>query len=195
MAYTMAFEKAIDHAMLYEVGGFWKLTPDVEAGLISTPEQRKACGYTNDPDDHGGETKFGVAKSANTDLNITTLDWEAAKRVYYKRYWLQGDCQEMPARLAALHFDGCVNHGVGREAKFLQKAVGAVADGDIGPATLALVNSQDEITLCNKVCAQREAFYRSIVANNPSQAKYLNGWLRRVHEMQVFVTNPASKFE
>ena len=195
MAYTIAFEKAIDHAMLYEVGGFWQLTPDVEAGLIDTPEQRKACGYTNDPDDHGGETKYGVAKSANTDLNITTLDWEAAKRVYYKRYWLQGDCQDMPSRLAALHFDGCVNHGVGREAKFLQKAVGAVADGDIGPATLALVNAQDEITLCNKVCAQREAFYRSIVANNPSQAKYLNGWLRRVHEMQVFVTSPTNLFE
>ena len=195
MAYTVAFEKAIDHAMLYEVGGFWKLTPDVEAGLIDTPEQRKACGYTNDPDDHGGETKYGVAKSANTDLNITTLDWEAAKRVYYKRYWLQGDCQDMPPRLAALHFDGCVNHGVGRQAKFLQKAVGAVADGDIGPATLALVNSQDEITLCNKVCAQREAFYRSIVANNPSQAKYLNGWLRRVHEMQAFVTSATNVFE
>jgi lysozyme family protein len=195
MTYTIAFEKAIDHAMLYEVGGFWKLTPDVEAGLIDTPEQRKACGYTNDPDDHGGETKYGVAKSANTDLNITTLDWEAAKRVYYKRYWLQGDCQDMPSRLAALHFDGCVNHGVGREAKFLQKAVGAVADGDIGPATLALVKAQDEITLCNKVCAQREAFYRSIVANNPSQAKYLNGWLRRVHEMQVFVTSPTNLFE
>jgi lysozyme family protein len=195
MAYTVAFEKAIDHAMLYEVGGFWKLTPDVEAGLIDTPEQRKACGYTNDPDDHGGETKYGVAKSANTDLNITTLDWEAAKRVYYKRYWLQGDCQDMPPRLAALHFDGCVNHGVGRQAKFLQKAVGAVADGDIGPATLALVNAQDEITLCNKVCAQREAFYRSIVANNPSQAKYLNGWLRRVHEMQAFVTSATNVFE
>ena len=61
--------------------------------------------------------------------------------------------------------------------------------------TLALVNAQDEITLCNKVCAQREAFYRSIVANNPSQAKYLNGWLRRVHEMQVFVTSPTNLFE
>jgi lysozyme family protein len=194
MSYTLAYEKALDHAMLYEIGGFFVLTDDVRAGLIDTKEHRKACGYVNDPDDKGGETKYGIAKNANVDLNITTLDWEGAKRVYYKRYWLPGDCQNMPSRLAVLHFDGCVNHGVGRQAKFLQRAVGADADGDIGPATLALVAAQDEIEICNSVCEQRENFYKSIVANNPSQAKFLNGWLRRIREMQAFVTDPATKF-
>ncbi len=194
MTYTAAFEAAIDHAMLYEVGGFWKLTPEVQAGLIDTDAQKKACGYTNDPDDHGGETKYGIAKTANPDLDITTLDWEGAKRIYYKRYWLQGDCQHLPPRVAVLHFDGCVNHGTGREAIFLQRAVGAVADGDIGPATLKLAQDQDEIAVCNKICAQREAYYRAIVANNPSQAKYINGWLRRVHEMQAFTTDVNRPF-
>ena len=195
MDYTTAFEKAMEHVMLYEIGGFFTLTADVIAGNIETDAQKKACGYVNDPTDHGGETKYGTAKTANPDLDITNLDWEGAKRVYYKRYWLQGDCQMLSPRLAVLHFDGCVNHGVGKEAKFLQCAVGAVADGDIGPATIALVNSIDAITICNKLCTQREAFYRAIVANNPSQAKYLYGWLRRVHEMQVFVTDLNNKFE
>ncbi len=195
MTYTLAFEKALEHAMLYEIGGFFKLTPEVEAGLIKTKEQRRACGYVNDPDDRGGETKYGIAKTANPDLDITNLDWEGAKRVYYKRYWLPGDCQDMPSRLAALHFDGCVNHGLGKAAKFIQQAVGAVADGDIGPATLRLVNAQDEITVCNKVCVQRETFYHNIVANNASQAKYLNGWLRRIREMQSFVTDSNNMFE
>ena len=195
MAYTIAFEKAIDHVMLYEIGGFFKLTPTVEQGLIDTFENCKACGYTNDPDDRGGETKFGIAKSANPDLDITNLDWEAAMQVYYKRYWLGGNCQDLPPRLAALHFDGCVNHGIGKQAKFLQESVGAIADGDIGPATLALVRAMDEIDVCNKVCMQRETFYRNIVANNGSQAKYLNGWLRRVHEMQAFVADSNNIFE
>ncbi len=194
MSYEVAYEKAIAHAMLYEIGGFFVLTDDVRAGLITTPEQRRACGYTNDPTDHGGETKYGIAKTANADLNIADLDWEAAKRVYYKRYWIAGDCNSMPGRLAALHFDGCINHGIGREAKFLQTAVGAVVDGDIGPATIALIATFDEITLCNKICVLRENFYRNIVANNPSQAKYINGWLRRIHEMQAFVTNPTAIF-
>ena len=195
MTYELAFEKAVDHAMLYEVGSFWQLTPEVEAGLIDTPAQRRACGYTNDPTDNGGETKFGVSKSANPDLDIANLDWEGAKRVYYKRYWLSGDCQLMPSRLAALHFDGCVNHGVGREAKFLQSSVGAIADGDIGPATISKVQQLDELVICKDVCSKRESYYQGIVASNPSQGKYINGWLRRVHEMQAFVTDQNNVFE
>jgi lysozyme family protein len=193
--YTKAFEDAINHAMLYEVGGHWNLeTPGVREGRISTAEQRKACGYVNDPLDRGGETKYGVAKNANPDLNITTLDWEAAKRVYFKRYWLAGDCQDMPGRVAVLHFDGCVNHGVGRAAKFMQRAAGVEADGDIGPASLKAINAKDQIALCNLVCDQRAAFYNNIVANNPPQVKYLKGWMRRINEMRAYVTDPARTF-
>lgn len=180
--------------MLYEIGGFWKLTPEVIQGLITTDGQKRAVGYTNDPTDRGGETKYGIAKNANTDLNIATLDWEGAKRVYTKRYWLQGDCQNMSARVAVLHFDGCVNHGVGKAAIFLQTAVGATADGDIGPATIAALNSKNDIDVCNGICDRREEFYRNIVANNPSQGKYINGWLRRIQEMRAFTTNPATVF-
>jgi lysozyme family protein len=194
--YTAAYEAALDHAMLYEVGGFWNLeTPGVREGLIKTAAQRRAVGYVNDPLDRGGETKYGVAKNANMDLNITELDWDATKRVYFKRYWLAGDCQHLPSRLAVLHFDGCVNHGVGRAAKFLQRAVNATADGDIGPATLRAVASKNEMETCASICDQREAFYRTIVRNNPSQGRFLNGWLRRINEMRAFVLNPEKTFD
>ncbi len=190
-----AFEYAVDHAMLYEVGGFWKLTPEVEAGLIETREQRRAVGYVNDPDDAGGETKFGVAKNANLDLNITELTWEQAKSVYYNRYWVKGACDRLPPRVAVLHFDGCVNHGTGRASKFLQRAVGAVEDGVIGNKTAQAVADLDEIDVCNFICDQREQFYRDIVANKPTQAKYLNGWMRRIQEMRDFTTDPDNSFQ
>jgi lysozyme family protein len=192
--YSAAFEAAVDHAMLYEVGGFWKLTPEVEAGLIKTREQKKAVGYVNDPLDAGGETKYGVAKNGNPDLDITNLDWAGAKEVYYRRYWLAGDCDKLSPRLAVLHFDGCVNHGVGRASKFLQRALGVDADGQIGPATLAAANSADQISVCEKVCDQREAFYREIVARKPDQARFLNGWLRRINEMRAYTTDPYRDF-
>jgi len=195
MEYTTAFNKAVNHAMLYEVGGFWRLTPDVEAGLINTQDQRKACGYVNDPQDRGGETKFGVAKNANPDLDIVNLTWEEAKAVYYTRYWVKAHCQELPSRLAVLHFDGAVNSGCGRAAKFLQRAVGAVADGAIGPATIALVQQKDEIEMCHEVCDYRMRFYEEIVANDPTQSKYLKGWLRRIQEMRDFTTTPSHDFE
>jgi lysozyme family protein len=192
--YSQAFERAIDHAMLYEVGGFWRLTPEVEAGLIDTKAQRKAVGYVNDPDDRGGETKYGVAKNANMDLDITNLDWEGAKSVYFRRYWLNGSCDKLPGRIGVLHFDGCVNHGVGRANKFLQRALGVGVDGVIGPMTAGRAHEGDEIQICHDICDQREQFYRSIVSNNPSQGKFLNGWLRRINEMRTFTTDPNRPF-
>lgn len=189
-----SFEHAVNHAMLYEVGSFWEVTPEVEAGLCDTKAQKRAVGYVNDPVDPGGETKFGVAKNANPDLDIYLLDWNGAKRVYYKRYWLAGDCEEMPSRLAILHFDGCVNHGIGRASKFLQQALGVRVDGDIGPKTLEAIESMDEIELCNAVCDLRVDFYNAIVANKPSQSKFLKGWLRRISEVRDYVTDPNVEF-
>lgn len=194
--YTNAFEKAIDHTMFYEVGGFWNVDhPAVSPGLIDTAANRKAVGYVNDPLDNGGETKFGVAKNANTDLNITTLTWDQAKAVYYVRYWLAGKCEQMPARLAALHFDGCVNHGIKRANMFVQRALGLAADGVIGPLTLAKVRVTPTISLCNNIADQRDLFYRQIVTNNPTQGRYLSGWLRRIAEVRTFVTNQSQNFD
>ena len=192
--YTVAFEKAVDHVMLYEVGGFWKLIPAVEAGLCSTPAQKKAVGYTNDPHDNGGETKFGIAANANPDLNIKTLTWEGAKSVYYRRYWINGSCDKLPGRVAVLHFDGCVNHGVGRANKYLQRAAGTGEDGVIGSVTLGKISAADPIKVCNDICDFRTQFYKNIVLNNPSQGRYLGGWLRRIDEMRAFTTNPAVTF-
>jgi|AntAceMinimDraft_11_1070367.scaffolds.fasta_scaffold12013_4 lysozyme family protein len=192
--FTKAFDEAVNHAMLYEVGGHWKLTPEVEAGLIETKSQKKAVGYVDDPFDNGGETKFGVAKNANTDLDITALTWSQAKEVYFRRYWLNGSCDKLPARIAVLHFDGCVNHGVGRANKFLQIALDVGVDGVIGPITAAKAHKLNDIDVCNKICDQREAFYKRIVANNPNQGRFLNGWLRRINEMRSFTADPSQSF-
>jgi lysozyme family protein len=185
--------------MMYEVGGFWKLdVPGVREGLIETAAQRKAVGYTNDPTDRGGETKFGIAKSGNPDLNITTLDWDAAVRRYFRSYWQFVHCDELDDmglhRLAALHFDSAMNHGVGRAPILLQRAVGVGEDGDIGPATLKAAVSLNEINVCNRLCDIRAQFYKDIVAKKPDQVKYINGWLRRIEEMRAFTTNPAQAF-
>lgn len=194
--YTKAFEAALDHAMLYEVGGFWDIKhPAVERGLVDSAPNRRAVGYVNDPLDTGGETKFGVAKNANPDLNIRTLTWAQAKDVYYKRYWVPAGCAGLPGRIAVLHFDGAVNHGVSRAGIFLQKAVGTTQDGKVGPATQAKAKSLDEYAVCDDILKQREAFYRAIVAAKPNQARFLGGWLRRIHEMRDYVMSRARTFQ
>ena len=194
MSYPSAFESAVLHCMLYEVGSFFKLTPDVRAGLIDTKAQRTAVGYVDDPLDRGGETKFGVAKNANPDLDITNLTWAQAEAVYYDRYWVAGLCDSLDPRVAVLHFDGCVNHGVVKSKKFLQRAVNVTEDGIIGKVTLAALSAMDPIDLCNKICDIRTQYYQDIVTNNPSQSRFLSGWLRRVNEMRAYSTDPSATF-
>lgn len=188
--YTVAFDRAVDHAMKFEVGGFWNL----ETQCTRDGTNKKACGYVNDPVDPGGETKFGIAKNANPDVDVTNLTWEDAKAIYFTRYWLAGSCDKLPTRIAVLHFDGCINHGVSRASKFLQISASVGVDGVIGPQTINAIRAVDSVKACNTICDKREKFYRDIVAAKPSQGKFLNGWLRRINEMRVFTTNPSNNF-
>ena len=169
--------------------------PACKSGSIATRDDRRATGYVNDINDRGGITKFGIAKNANPDLSITTLTYDAAKRVYYKKYWLAGDCADIATfapKLAMLHFDGCVNHGNGRASKMLQEAVGATIDGDIGPKSLEAIKRAcaapgGELAVCEKVAQIRTSFYNAIVAAKPTQKKFLNGWMNRIREVLVMV--------
>ena len=54
-----------------------------------------------------------------------------------------------------------------------------VEDGKIGDKTIAAINAANPIALHQLLCELCKEFYRHIVANNPAQAPYLNGWLKR----------------
>lgn len=176
--------------MLYEVGAFWDPNdPEVIAGYIETREQRRKVGYVNIPQDRGGETKYGVAQKANPRVNVRDLDLEGAMAVYFDKYWLLGKCDRLPYPLTIIHFDGCVNHGPGRAAKFLQSAAGVGVDGVIGEFTLAAIADQDQATIIQNISNERTQFYHDIVARNPSQKMFLNGWLRRINEVTEYTLN------
>ena len=197
MDYSTAFNLALSHAMLYEVGGFWNLTsmPDeVAQGLCDTPERARAVGYTNDPTDPGGETKFGIAKNANPTVDIAALDWAGACAIYFKKYWTAGSCDQLGPHLAFVHFDGCVNNGIGRASMFLQRAVQTAPDGQIGPATLAKVQALDEMQVLSTICDLRSQFYRDLVTAKPNLGIYLAGWLRRVDEVRAYVSDLSVSF-
>lgn len=181
------FEKAFNHAMLYEVGGFWNpKDPDVISGAYVTREQRKKVGYVNIPADRGGETKYGIAQNANTDIVVRNLNLAGAMKVYYERYWLTGYCDKLPYPVTVIHFDGCVNHGVRRACRFLQKAVGVEQDGIIGPATLRAVAAKSRKDIIQDISNYRADFYLAIVRNNPSQKMFINGWMRRINEVTAY---------
>jgi lysozyme family protein len=188
----MNFPDAVAFAMKYEVGPFFnQADPETIAGLIATQAQRHKVGYTNDPHDKGSETKFGVAITANPGVNITTLTWPQAVEIYRAKYWMAGGCHLLNERVAVIHFDGCVNHGVGRASKFLQQIAGVNQDGNVGQVTANALAAMDPLSVCSRIAARREQFYHDIVINDPTQSRFLNGWLARIEDVLATVSKPT----
>jgi len=142
-------------------------------------------GYVNDPDDAGGETKYGIAKRWYPDVDIKNLTKEHAKKIYHKDYWLKGKCDKVPSQLRHIYFDMCVNFGRGGAVKVLQEAANSKnknkieVDGGIGPNTLKAIQN---VSL-DRVRAYRVLRFANIVIQKPKQEKFWLGWFRRAIEV------------
>lgn len=151
-------------------------------------------GYVNDPFDRGGETYKGIARkfhpkwggwgiidehkpiSKRNIFALKALDSEV-KLFYNKNFWqpIKGDLID-EQEVADFVYDWHVNSG--RKAIIIiQRTLGLVDDGVVGTATLGALNSLDGSAT---LISARRKFYSSIVANNPSQRRFLKGWLARV---------------
>jgi lysozyme family protein len=167
-------------------------TADAFAAAL-TEILRHEGGYADHPKDPGGRTMLGVTqrvwedwtgKPAN-EAEMRSLTREKVAPLYRKNYWDAVHGDELPGALALCVFDFAVNAGPSRAARYLQKAVGAAQDGQIGPATLAAV---DAYVTNNGVAAAvrefqqaRRAYYRHL-GTFPTFGK---GWLRRVDEVET----------
>ena len=169
-------------------------------------------GYSNNPHDRGGETNLGITQSTldRAQLEFTGLPSSVkdltraqAEEIYRVFYWEESKADMLPYPLCTLHFDAAVNHGVGGAAKLLQRAINNYAakagldvrvevDGAVGPKTLSALCQCLDVAgnvplICEIYCNEREKYYRSIVENNPSQAKFLRGWMNRLERNRALI--------
>jgi lysozyme family protein len=143
-------------------------------------------GYVDDPQDPGGATNLGITlavlsqwrHTAVTKADVQALGPAEAGAIYRANYWNATRCPDLPSGVDLLVFDAAVNTGCGRSAKFLQGAAGAVADGAIGPATLAAVATVPVGTLIPALASARMAYYHSLSTFNHFGA----GWTARVQK-------------
>jgi lysozyme family protein len=144
-------------------------------------------GYSNDPSDAGGETKYGISKRSYPNLDIKNLSLDGAKLIYYRDFWepqLYRDFESV--EIAEKVFDLAVNVGTNMAHTLLQRALRAVGnpvkeDGILGKVTLAAVNSADAGALLAALRSEAAGYYRSIVTKNASQSRFINGWLKRAY--------------
>ena len=153
-------------------------------------------GYSTDRNDPGNwtggkvgkgtlkGTKYGISAKAYPKLDIKGLSQDDARALYKRDYWdkVQGD--KLPAGLDSVAFDGAINSGPSQSAKWIQRSVGAPADGIIGEQTLKAVDEaarRNEEKLIGNACGQRLAFMKSL----STWKRYGKGWKRRVDEVEA----------
>ena len=78
-------------------------------------------GYVNDPQDPGGETKFGISKRAYPNVDIKNLTRKQAIKIYYDDYWIKTGVVFLPKKLRQIYFDMTINMGRSRATKILQE--------------------------------------------------------------------------
>ncbi|AVH85353.1 hypothetical protein RsoM2USA_425 [Ralstonia phage RsoM2USA] len=180
------FESAFRFTMRYECTPSFDVNdPDVIAGNISTPAAARKCGYVNNPSDKGGVTKYGVAQNSNPHYNVASLNLDSARGIFKQKYWDVGGAAQLPYPLCVVHFDTCVLFGPARAVKFVQQVLGVPDTGRMDAATASAAAAYaDQNDLKNKVIQKRRDYHINRCNENPSQKKFLNGWLSRCNSLQ-----------
>lgn len=137
-------------------------------------------GYSNHPEDPGGETMWGitarVAYANGYHGSMRSLPLATAKRIAKSQYWDTVRADELPDAVRFDVFDGSYNSGPRQAIKWLQRAAGAVDDGIFGSGTLAAVGKLDPDVLCKRYNGHRLKFFTSL----PTWGSFGKGWANRI---------------
>lgn len=140
--------------------------------------------------DSGLGTKYGVSlafyKTIEPDAtkeDIKNLTYQDAYSIYKKYFYEDVNLHLIDNELLRLHmFSHGVNAGMGKAIKMLQKILGVTEDGILGTKTASKANFYPEQgELVQGYANARRVFYEKIVTKNPTQKKFLQGWLNRVN--------------
>lgn len=145
-------------------------------------------GWSDHPKDPGGATMKGVTLLVyrnnfgenKTKEDLRNISDDELGQIYRSGYWDRCKCDDLPSGVDYAVFDSAVNSGPGRGAKWLQTAVGAKADGGIGPNTLAKVKGHEPAKIVDSICDNRLSFLKSL----DNWKTFGRGWQRRVDDLR-----------
>ena len=155
--------------------------------------QKWEGGFVNHPYDRGGPTNKGITlrtwqsmgydKDGDFDIDesdlkmLTKADFVWLLRNYYWNRWRANEILNQSVAELLVDWLWCS----GKPAITTpQRILRVNPDGLVGPITLTAVNRTDPKTLHAAVKHARIRFIRRIITNDPSQACFEKGWLRRI---------------
>lgn len=145
-------------------------------------------GYVDHPRDPGGATNHGITFAVLqkwrgkriTKTDVRNLKQAEAADIYKAWYWDKVYADLWPAGPDYSVFDFGVNAGPNRAIKTLQKTVGVVPDGKVGPITKEAVKKCPPRAFIDTYAKRRLSFYRSL----RTWRTFGRGWARRVEEVR-----------
>lgn len=156
---------------------------------------RSEGGYQCDPADTGNRNAYGVLVGTNWGITPDTytrfynripsaedmagLTQNEAKEIY-RLFYLQPFDGVTDGDLKQELVDFGINCGVPTAIRSLQQAVGAKADGVIGPETLRKLAAAQRDRVDTDLTRLRIERSVDAILAVPAKRKYLTGWLRRI---------------
>lgn len=150
--------------------------------------------YTNNHEDLGGATKFGITIGTLTKWrspkpvaagDVADLQLPESLDIYDQWFWdaMHGEGirdQALATKILSIY----VNTDPRDAILMVQRSVNAIGgalelDGTIGPLTLNAINAADPRALVDQIIKAQAAFYRQFGATHPEQAGEVPGLLVR----------------
>jgi lysozyme family protein len=149
-------------------------------------------GYSANPADPGGPTRFGISARAYPTVDIASLTRDEAIAIYWREWWQRYGFARLPAAIASKTFDLAVNIGAAHAIQCLQRALRACGiaiadDGVLGPATERAAARADAAALLAALRSEAAGYYRvtAVLARGRragADQEFLKGWLNRAYE-------------
>lgn len=165
---------------------------------------RQEGGLSNNPNDKGGLTNYGLStrflNAHGINKKVTELTVEDVRQIYYTYIWIPSQAEKFENFTVQLFiFDCAVNHGINTSASLFQQVLNFITpnvksailevDGIIGPKTIRAYNniaiSVDTSLIFELMKLVRGGYYLHIIERDPTQKIFLKGWLRR--NIEVFL--------
>jgi lysozyme family protein len=154
--------------------------------------------YTDDPNDPGGATRYGISLKRNPDLQThpELMGRYQAEAILYDRYFIKSGAHLLTPGLALMLFGGAVNQGVKGSIRRMQRSINRgtsfpmlAQDGLLGPQTIQAyhkvsnLESEHRVNVIQEMNAQRATRYGNIGVNNPTLWRtYGKGWMNRLSQ-------------